>query len=368
MTDKRDIVSTDAADSPDDEGRALAAAREVAALAEVSVSTVSRVFRGSTKVTPRTTERVLKAAEQIGYSPNLAARALRTGKAQAVGFVLRNPYGLLGEFHAKSFGGFESTMADKGMRIVVAAVNGSAEMQDRCRELFSSHQCGGVVVQADELSVAELAELGTLRVPVVAINYDGRGTDLPKGMATVGFDNALSIRTAMRHLLALGHRRIGFIGGTPTTNDAVLREQGFRDAIASMKIDHHEQWIRPGHFGHREGGFESGRSQMEYILGEVDGPTAIVCASDEIAVGALNAIRHAGREVPRDYSIVGYDNHSWTPHINPPLTTIAHDGWDLGVRAATALLTMLAGEKVKDPAQIVETRLVVRSSTVAVRS
>lgn len=361
MPRRRDIVASEPVES--DGSQALAAAREVAGIARVSISTVSRVFRGSTKVAPRTAERVMRAAEQVGYRPNLAARALRTGRAQAVGFVLRNSRGLLGEFHAKSFGGFESAMAENGLRTVVATVNAGEEMPSRCRELFSSHQCGGIVVQADELRPGQLAELADLAVPVVALNYDGRDGTLPSGMAAVGFDNSQGIALAVRHLIALGHRRVAFIGGTPTTNDANLRERAFRDAMAATGLELRPAWIRPGHFGDREGGFESGRTQMEHLLSESEGPTAVVCASDEIAVGALNAIRRAGRQVPRDCSVVGFDNHSWTPHVDPPLTTIAHDGWELGVRAATALLAMLAKDKLQDRSPIIETRLVVRGST-----
>lgn len=341
------------------ENSADSSAREVARLAGVSLSTVSRVFRGSELVSDRTSELVRSAASRVGYQPSSSARSLRTGVSSTVGYLLRSPTGLLGEFHAKVFAAVEQALAGRGYQALVTARPADMDLGRYARGLLAQESLFALIVQADELTPDDVGDLAELPRPVILLNFQDQLPASAHHMAAVGFDNRDGIRQAVRHLAARGHHRIAFIGGTPSTNDARHREESFRAAMTDLGLPLESHWIRPGHFGEITGGFQSGRTQMDFLLAErPNAPTAIVAASDEIAIGALQSARRCGVSVPEELSIVGYDNHSWSEFIQPALTTIDHDGWELGLAAARALFALQDNpsgplEPIKLPVQLI---------------
>lgn len=337
-------------------------AREVAELAGVSLSTVSRVFRNSPLVKPETHRKVREAAEQVGYRPSNFARSLRTGVSSTVGFLLRRPTGLLGEFHAKAFGAIEEHIARLHLQPLVTAVPESVPLLEYARQMLAQEALCGLIVQGDNLTREQVDELAAFPRPTVILNYSESIPDSP-GLAAAGFDNASGIEQAVRHLVALGHERIAFISGNPETNDARLREGGFRASLEKLDLALGADYICFGDFGHLHGGFESGAAQMEFLLSLRPRPTAVLAASDEIAVGAMETVWRCGLRVPDDISIVGYDNHSWSPYVRPPLTTIAHDGWQLGEAAAGLLTRMLLKQGLSRRLILLPSQLVVREST-----
>ena len=337
-------------------------AREVAELAGVSLSTVSRVFRDSPLVNAETSRRVREAAAEIGYSPSNFARSLRTGVSSTVGFLLRRPTGLLGEFHAKAFGAIQERIAQMQLNPLVAAIPAGTRPMELARQMLAREALCGLIVQGDNLGPGAVEELAEFPRPAVVLNYS---EPLPADchLAAAGFDNGGGIEQAVRHLVALGHERIAFISGNPGNNDARLREEGFRAALGKVGLEHLPEFIRFGDFGRLHGGFQSGAAQMEFLLSLRPKPTAVLAASDEIAVGAIDTAWRCGLRVPDDVSVVGYDNHSWSPYVRPSLTTIEHDGWRLGEAAADLLLGLLQEKRLKSRQVLLCSQLVVRQST-----
>lgn len=181
-----------------------------------------------------------------------------------------------------------------------------------------------------------------------------------KGIGFIAYDNAGGIEQAVRHLVALGHRRIAYIGGSPEDLDAVERERGFVRAMKAVALEFPPEWLRPGDFSRA---VESGRSQCDFLLSEGrKGPTAIVCASDEIAAGVLVAARAAGRDIPRDLSVVGFDNESPSALFVPPLTTLDHSGWAIGIAAGEEILRRMRDPKARPANVEMSVSLVVRES------
>lgn len=337
-------------------------APEVARRAGVSLMTVSRVFNESESVTPETREKVLNAAKELGYEANYAARSLRTGQSNTVAMLMASHMSLRGEFHSEFFAGFEFSIGKAGFEVLISTSNPEEPLWKRAQRLVASRLCGGIVVRYDSLESKEIRELSKVEAPLVLANYqkDMRVSDL--GVCSIGFDNRKGTRSAVRHLVSLGHERIAYLGGTPGWMDSIDREEGFRMGVEEHGLKIEERWVEACDFAK---GFETAFERTAQILSrKVEGPTAVVCASDELAAGALACIRKWGKKVPADISIIGFDDNRWGSYLSPPLTTVRHDGWLLGEKVGGALLEMMKDDA-KSPGSetILETQLIVREST-----
>ena len=337
-------------------------ASEVAKRARVSLMTVSRVFSNPGAVSSETRQRVLAAATELGYESNHAARVLRTGQSNAVGLLMASHLSLRGGFHSEFLAAFESLASRGGLEVIISASDSDEPLWKRAQRLVASRTCGGLVVRYDILSEKEVGELSKVDAPLVLANYH---RDLPlvkMGLHSVGFDNKEGTRSAVRHLVALGHKRIAYLSGTPGWMDSVDREEGFRAGMHEADLEVEESWIEPCNFAE---GFDAAFERTAQILSrKVDGPTALVCASDEIAAGAMACIRRWGKMIPKDFSVTGFDDNRWCAYLSTPLTTIRHSGWALGEAVGTVLIDMMKGDKIIPAREVVlELQLIVRHST-----
>lgn len=336
-------------------------ADEVARRAGVSVMTVSRALRGMPNVSPTTRERILAIARELDYQPSLAARSLRTGKVDVVGFATWSHDSLRGAYHSETLAGMDSILAREGYSVLLAVPRTPEELVENAQRLVREGRVGALVFQASRMKPADVAAIRDLKVPSVLINYHRPTASAGRGISFMAYDNDGGIEQAVRHLVALGHRRIAYIGGTPDDLDAIEREKGFVKAAKAVGVTCPPEWIRPGDFGRA---VESGRTQCDFLLSEGKrGPTAIVCASDEIAAGVLVGARAAGKEVPRDLSVVGFDNEAASALFVPPLTTLNHSGWDIGIAAGEEILRRLRDPKARPTTAEMPVSLVVREST-----
>lgn len=341
--------------------RGPTSATEVARRAGVSLMTVSRVFNDSPLVAEETRLRVQQVAQELGYQPNMAARVLRTGKAETVGYVISNGDLLRSEFHAESLVAFERVMSPRRLSVTLSAPAEDEELTERVSRLVASSRCGAMVVQSDVWPDEALKLIANLGAPVVVANHPGSELTERLGLSTVGFDNAEGMAEAVRHLVSLGHERIGYLGGTAGFRDAVDREAGFRKAMKQAGLPIREDWIRSCVFGD---GMATGAAGLEAMLaGKGPRPTAVACASDGIAAGALVAARRAGLAVPGDLSVVGFDDAHWTRFSLPPLTTVAHSGRVMGRRMGEIILELYDNPDLPARRELLKTELMVREST-----
>lgn len=340
--------------------RSLVGASQVAQMANVSVMTVSRVLNGSNLVSKRTRQRVLEAADKLSYQPNLAARALRTGKVESFGFVVGSPASLLGQFHSETLAAFESVIAPRGLGLSITVLPPEMELTTMATRLAASGRVGAMVVRLDAVTQEHINSLQDCGVPVVLANYTARhSTGVP--VSSVGFDNSLGTAQAVRHLHALGHRNIAYIGGTPGWSDSIQREEGFRRGLEDVDVPPQASLIREGDFAL---GFEAALATTTDLLasGGIK-PTAFVCASDEIAAGVMEAARRWNLAIPTDLSVIGYDDSKWCQYVTPNLTSVRHTGWELGENLGNVLLHLFDHPNASTRHVVLETQLVVRGTT-----
>jgi DNA-binding LacI/PurR family transcriptional regulator len=327
--------------------------QEIATVTGLSKSTVSRALRGMSNVADTTIEQVRRVADELGYVPSSAAAGLATGRQRAVGVVV--PV-IDRWFSVKALGGVDAELRQAGYDLVLYNLGGPGGDRDRAfRRSMLRHRVDGLVLLSLVLDATERAELERSRHPMVVI-----GGPAP-GLRNVGVDDREVTRTAVDHLRGLGHRRIAYVGGQDEAgmNVAVphLRRDGFLDAMRSAGQAVPERWSLDGRFSFAGG---AGSGSVLFAEPAPGRPTAVLCASDEMALGVLLAARRAGLVVPADVSVIGIDGHEYGATVG--LTTVAQDPVAQGRTAARAVLAEVDGG-VAGPIEAAPAHLVVRATT-----
>lgn len=337
-------------------------ARQVAEEAGVSIMTVSRALNGVPGVSKATRDKVKQIADRLGYSPNSAASVLRKGASMTIAMLLDSSLGIRGEFHSDTLAGFEEVISEAGYDLLLMVPKREDGISGLVQRLIASTRCDAVVTRFDQIQNEDLRLLSNLHVPLVlALSASNRFQNSELRFSSAAFDNRTGIARAIRHLVSLGHSRIAFLGGTEGWLDSEERIEGYRDEMKNQGLDIREPWIRSCDFGD---GVDSGSEAMDAVLSaEVPGPTAVVCASDKIAAGALSCARRWNISVPEDLSIVGFDDDGWTSYSVPPLTTVRQDGFEYGHVLGRLILEELRNPGAMGRHVMIETPLVVRQST-----
>ena len=323
---------------------------DVAARAGVSHQTVSRVINEHPSVAPLTRERVQQAIAELGYRPNLAARALVTGSTRTIGLVTVkiNQYG-----PAQTMLGLENAARAAGYSVSVSILDdATAEAMREAVDRFVAQSVDAVVALSTYDDAAEALHSIDAPVPLVAVQVGG-AEDHP----AVGVDQETGARLAIRHLLALGHRTVHHVGGPADSQEARGRMAGWRAELEAAGAPVPE--ILRGDWT-PSSGYAAGRRLAARIRAGED-ITAVFLANDQMALGLLAALHEEGLEIPDDVSVVGFDDLPEAPYFTPPLTTVRQDFAELGRRGVQQVLALLAGENLHpDP---VPAPLLVRAST-----
>ncbi|MBW4720018.1 LacI family DNA-binding transcriptional regulator [Saccharothrix obliqua] len=328
---------------------------DVAAKAGVSRATASRVLNSSPRVSPEAQEAVTAAVTALGYQPNQAARALVTRRTGAVAVVFSEPEPkIFADPHfAWLIRAAARSLADADVQMVLLLVHSPEDMARARRFLAGGHVDGALVFaphKGDQLPAAARK----LPLPVV---YAGRPWGPLRGLHLVDHDNEGGGVLATEHLIALGRKRIGSVTGPLDEHSAVDRLAGWRAATGASDED--------VALLTEDGGFsrEGGKRAMAALLARVPDLDAVFVASDLMADGALEALRAAGRRVPEDVAVVGFDDHpAIAPHTTPPLTTVRQDTGDQVKHMVTHLLRLLREEPVRARREVLPTALVTRGS------
>jgi LacI family transcriptional regulator len=326
--------------------------RDVAAAAGVSVATVSRVLSPASATVPirkETRDRVQRAIDELGYLPNDLARALLHHRTSAIGLVvpdISNPY------YPPLVRGVEDVASSKGYRVVLCNTDRNPEKISGYLDTLVKTRVDGIVVAGGGWADVpdHTAVLGTYRTRLVAVGR--HDTAHP----SVRIDNVAASRGAAEHLLGLGHRRIAFLGGPASSTTVQDRASGYREALEAAGVAGSEELVGYGEFTE-----ESGYAMTQELLGRDRAPTALLCANDRIALGAYAAAADAGRSVPGELSVVGFDDTPIARYVRPTLTTVAIPTYEMGRVAMRLLLAQLEGSSAPE-LETMPTRLVVRDS------
>ncbi len=318
----------------------------------LSVTTVSRALGGYADVSAATRARVEAEAARIAYRPNQTARRLRSGRSEAVGIVLPAGPGQFDDpFFLRLLSAIGPPLQAAGLDLLVATARPGAEEMRAYRHLVEGRRVDGLLLARTRRQDERIAYLLDRAAPFVA---HGRSEET-RPFAHLDIDGASACREATERLIGLGHHRIGMMNALETYMFAVHRQAGWRAALAAGGL-------APGPLLHAEPTEENGFRLMADMLRASAPPTAVLCATDRLAVGALHAIGHAGLRAGSDVSIIGYDNLPTATYTDPPLTTIEQPIERAGARMVAMLLALMGGAPPADLAELWPARLIARAS------
>ena len=341
-------------------GRRAVSIQDIAASAGVSHSTVSRALHNSSLISPEMRLRIQQLAQEMGYTPNAVAQSLKGQRTNTVGLVITS---IADPFVGRVVRGIEDVAQAARVSVLLSVSHNDPERELAVIETFHRRRVDGVISATAQMRGSYTRRLAQLNMPTVLINQQADPDADPDAgrLYSVDADDYAGARAAVEHLLALGHRRIGYLGVDNRYQSNARRLQGYRDTLAAGGITASEEWRRtiPSHRFHTEHDVVEAQALLPELLQA--GVTAVFCYNDLVAVGALLACRDLRLRVPADLSIVGYDDVDLARYVTPPLTTIHQPKLRLGELAMQMLLAILEGHPVTN--QLLPVNLIIRAST-----
>jgi LacI family transcriptional regulator len=325
--------------------------RDVADKAGVSVTTVSHVINNSRPVNPETRNRVEQAMQVLRYQPNVLARSLRRGKTHTIGVILpdnTNPY------FAEVVRGIEDTSFAQGYSVMLCNSDNDLDKERLYTNVLIEKQVDGIIFVAAGLSEENIHNLQKRGVPSILVDRQVPGVMIDSVLA----DNQAGGYLAANHLIGLGHTAIACISGPRGLRSSDERIAGYRQALESAGINAPPRWIVEGDFQY-QGGFAG----AEKLLTGDPRPSAIFACNDLMAIGVYRYAHENQLRIPKDISVVGFDDIRLAEYSNPPLTTIRQSKGVMGTRAAKLLLERIANGNLVIKQDIIPVQLIVRGST-----
>ncbi len=323
---------------------------DVAKLADVSPATVSRVLTNPDIVSDHTKDKVLKAIEELNYKPNVLARNLRKMENKNILVILPD---ITNTFFSQVLRGIDQVASENGYRVLLADTKDKLDLEHEYLT-YLDLKIADAAIMLTSRNIEAIEELAQKHQIVLACEYI-KDSQLPM----VSIDNVKSAYKATKHLIDLGHQKIAHISGPM---DIILnkdRFEGYKKALHDANIEFNGNWVKEGKYT-----VNSGYSEMKKLLQLSNPPTAVFASNDEMAIGAIKAIKNSNMKVPDDIAVVGFDDIKWASIYEPALTTIFQPTFEIGKKAMLILLKLIKEEK-KDfqlERKVYEGELVVRKT------
>ncbi|XEC92514.1 LacI family DNA-binding transcriptional regulator [Paenibacillus tarimensis] len=313
--------------------------KDIAKAAGVSFTTVSRALNGYNDVNEETRKKIVRIANELGYSPNIAARSLISKKTKTLGLLLSGitRSSIKDNIAFEILCGMNDRAGELDYDLVLFNTTSQKQKMKSYKSLCMERGVDGVIIMGIRLDDPYLQEIVQSSIPCVLI-------DIPineKNVGSVSTDNVSGSYTAIEHLIRKGHKNIGMINGHAQAYVSVKRLEGYRLALEENNLVFREEYVADGSFA-ESGGFENAIK----LLSKHPEITAIFCASDLMAIGAMQGLKSMGKTVPDDVSIIGFDNIGLSSYCTPSLTTMNQNKYDMGYRSAQMLIDMLEGRHV----------------------
>jgi LacI family transcriptional regulator, galactose operon repressor len=322
----------------------------------MSVATVSRALNGQKHVRTETRERVEQVAQELGYQPNGLARALRRERTMLIGLIVPD---VRSEFFASSTALVQAALEPSGYRVILGVSHDDADIDRSYLIEMVQRRVDGIIHVPCTSEGAAFVTKFPQGPPIVELNRrsGGRHAD------TVVADDRAGIAQLTRHLVELGHRDIGFIGGWPPASTTRERVAGFTEAVGEAGLEDRARIVS------REYSVDWGREAALALLGERRPPTALVASNTQLTAGALQAVAERGLRTPDDVSLVGFDDPPWFTAVQPAITTYADPLEEMSMRAVELLLDRIAHPDARKRRVHAELpgRLIMRGSTARIR-
>jgi len=300
--------------------------KDVAKAAGVHSSTVSRVINDNPNISKNTAKKVLSAIKKLDYTPNALARSLKTKKIQTLGMLIPD---IANPFFAGLARGVEDTANQHGFNVILCNTDDQLEKEKTYLRLLEERRVEGLILATAKIRDKSVMELEKSQFPYILLSRNIK--ELQEN--SISIDDITGGYLATQYLIGLGHRNIGHITGPYNTTAALDRIKGYKKALLNYRIPFNKQYIGEGDFR-----IKGGYQVMNQFLQLTNSPTAVFTANDLLAVGAIEAIRENGYDVPADFSIVGFDDIRLASYLSPPLTTIRQPMVEMGSLAITKLL------------------------------
>lgn len=330
----------------------MATLKDVAREADVSMSTVSRVFNEPDRVKPSTRHNILEVAQAVGYRPSRVARRLSVGKGEShiLGLLIPD---MQNTFYADVARGIEEVCHNRGYTVILVNSGEDTKKQNRSLETLQEESVDGVIlppIKGGREGVQSLVDNG---IPVVC--YDRRPE---KGnMDTIVSDDRRGAYCATVHLIRQGHRRIAYIGSIEGISTTEERQQGYEEALRDHGIRPDPTLIRNGDARH-----QGGERITRALLNLDDPPTALFTGNNLTTLGAYSALNALGVQVPEDIALVGYDDIPWAKALHPPPTVVDQPGYEMGQRTAELLMQRIKESERSSTLVTLQPELIVRDS------
>lgn len=325
---------------------------DVAGSAGVSIATVSAFLNGTSRVSPRLTQRIETAINEIGYKRNAIARSLKMGTTHTIGLCVPH---ITNPFFTQVVSVIQQAFDQAGYAVMLFCTDEHLHnQQDEQIRLLLDRMVDGLIVArvGDDAGLKRLSE--TAKVPMVMIDRICEGVESD----AVVLDNRRAVFDAISYLIGLGHRRIGYLSANVDISTIHDRAEGYREALAANDVPFDQELVRLGSF-HEADGY---KSAMQLLM-LPDRPTALFSANNPMMLGAMKALRDLGLQCPADVSVACFDDFPWSEVFQPQMTTVAQPVQAIGEQAVSLLLERLQGRSPQEPRRLVlQGRLMVRTS------
>lgn len=332
----------------------MATIYEVSKLAGVSLATVSRVMNKNARVSDKTRDKVLEAMKLLGYRPNSIAQSLASNRSNSIGILISE---LSGAFFGSLAEGIEAEFRATGKHVIITPGHSDVDKEKDGIDFLISRNCDAIIMHVEAVSDEYLIELSKGKTPIFLIS---RHVDEISNKC-ISLNNELGGYLATKSLIDAGHKDIAYVAGPLFKADSIDRLAGHKRALSEFNLPFYESLLFIGDF--KETG---GNDGLKHFIDKKLSFSAIVCANDEMASGAMKYAREHGFELPKDLSIVGFDNINFSNYLYPKLTTIDNPVNKMGHMAAKLVLKDVYKEKnVGDIQHLFEPSLLIRDSVSA---
>lgn len=311
----------------------MATIYEVAEQAGVSLSTVSRVLNGRKTVNPKMREKVEAAMRELNYRPSSVARSLATNRSDSIGVLVSE---LDTPFFGEMMQAIEATLREANKHVIITVGHNDQQQEVDAVEFLISRNCDALIMHSEGMTDEQLLAVNRDKLPIAVINRDVQG--LENGCFCL--DNEQGGYIATQHLIKKGHNKIAYISGPSRKTDAMERLAGHKRALADASIAIDETLIFEGNYKEEDG--KQGLLALRALHPDI---TALVCANDWMASGAMSCARDLGLQLPDDLSIVGFDDVVFAHHVYPKLTTVSNPVYKMGEMAAKSILSRVYDQK-----------------------
>ncbi|HHU51167.1 MAG TPA: LacI family transcriptional regulator [Firmicutes bacterium] len=306
--------------------------KDIAKKVGVSPSVVSRALNNKYGVKAETRERIVRTAKEMGYRPNILAQGLVTRKTNTIGVVMAD---ISEPFFSQLIKGMNLVADETGYTLIYYNSYESLVERSALEHMIKAQRVDGLIIVGSRIKEDEYLSGRTWEVPLVLVE---RRLTAP-GLNCVWVDSITGAYKATRYLIDQGHRRIAHICGTLGFQVALDRLEGYKRALADTGLPYAEELVASGHFV-----WQDGYTATKEVLKQTPRCTAVFAGNDTMAYGALQAIAESGLEVPRDIAVVGFDDLEFSLLTNPPLTTVRQPRMEMGKKAVSILVSILAGK------------------------